>query len=98
MDRHKAGHGYKENSNVLLIPRSTVKSIIKNWQVFGTTGTGSGRPSKLDVNARRKLILEATKRPMTTLKELQDFMANVGGCVHVTTISKGMVAKKPIIM
>ena len=90
------------------MPRSTVKSIIKKWKVFGTTQTlpGSGRHSKLDERARRKLVREATKRPTATLKQLQEFMTKSGHCVHVTTISQilhkcglyGRVArKKPLL-
>ncbi|KAJ8401237.1 hypothetical protein AAFF_G00388190 [Aldrovandia affinis] len=57
-----------------------VKTIIKKWKVHGTIKTlpRSGRPSKLDDRARRRLIREATKRPMATMKELQDFMAKSG--------------------
>ena len=63
--------------------------MIKKWKVYGTTKTlpRSGRPSKLDDPARRRLISEATKRPMEILKELQAFVAKTGHCVHVTTIS-----------
>ncbi|XP_039659923.1 protein myomaker isoform X2 [Perca fluviatilis] len=80
----------KKCSKALSVPRSTVKSIIKKWKVFGTTQTlpGSGRRSKLDERARRKLVREATKRPTATLKQLQEFMTKSGHCVHVTTISQ----------
>uniref|UniRef100_A0AAY5L4C4 Transposase Tc1-like domain-containing protein n=1 Tax=Esox lucius TaxID=8010 RepID=A0AAY5L4C4_ESOLU len=103
VDRHKSG-----DSKALSMSRSIVKSIIKKWKVFGTTKTlpGSGRRSKLDERARRKLVREATKRPTATLKQLQDFMTKSGHCVHVTTISQilhkcglyGRVArKKPLL-
>ena len=42
--------------------------------------------SKLDDQARRRLIREAIKRPMTTLKELHAVMVKTGHCVHVATI------------
>ncbi len=77
---------------------------IKKWKVFGTTQTlpGSGRCSKLDERARRKLVREATKRPTATLKQLQEFMTKSGHCVHVTTISQilhkcGLYGKKPLL-
>lgn len=56
--------------------------------MFGTTRTlsGSGHPSKLDARARSKLLIGAIKRPMATVKELQDFKAKIGNCVHGTTI------------
>ena len=61
------------------IPWSTGKTIIKKWKVYGTTKTlpRSGRPSKLDDPASRRLIREGTKRPMATLRELQTFMARL---------------------
>lgn len=102
--RHKLGEGYKKISKALAIPLSTIQSIIKTWKAYGTTNTlpRSGRPSKLDDRARRKLIREATKRPKATLKDLQVFMAGTGLSVHVTTISQvlhkaglyGRVARK----
>ena len=89
------------------IPWSTVKIIIKKWHAYGTTKTlpRSGRPSKLDDLARRRVIREVSNRPMATLKVLHAFMARTGHCVHVTTISKAfhksglygrVVRKKPL--
>jgi len=76
-----------DKSVALSVPRSTVKSIIKKWKVFGTTQTlpGSGHHSKLDERARTTLARAATKRPTATLKQLQEFMTKSGHCVHVTT-------------
>ena len=73
LERHTSGDGYKKNiSKALNIPWSTVNTIIKKWKPYGTTKTLPilGRPSKMDDQARRRLIREATKRPMATLKEL----------------------------
>ena len=85
VERHRSGNGYENISKALNIPGCTVKTIIKKWKAYGTTNTlpRSGRPSKLDDKARRRLIREATKRPMATLKELHPFMAKTGHCVHV---------------
>ena len=65
---------------------------MKKWKVYGTTKTlpRSGRSSKLDDQARRRLIREATKSPMATSKELHAFMAKTGHSVHVTTISQAL--------
>ena len=90
------------------IPWSTVKTIIKKWKVYGTTKIlpRTGHPSKLDDQVRRRLIREATKRPMAALKELQAFIAKTGHCVHVTTISQalhksglsgGVARRKPLL-
>ena len=38
----------------------------------------AGRPHRLSDFARRKLVREATKTPMTTLKELQASAAEMG--------------------
>ena len=86
-----SGDGNKNISKALNIPWSTVKAIIK-WKAYGTTKTlpRSGRLSKLDDQAKRRLMREATKRPEATLKELQVFMAKTGHCVHVTTISQAL--------
>ena len=80
VERHRSGNGYNYFSKALNIPWSTVKTVIKKWKVYDTTKTlpRSGRPSKLDDQARRILIGKATKRPMETLKELQAFMAKPG--------------------
>ena len=73
VERHRSGEGYKKISKALNIPWSTVKSIIKKWKVYGTTQNllRAGRPPKLSSQVRRALVREASKRPMTTLKDLQ---------------------------
>ena len=90
--RDRSGDGHKNISKALNIPWSTVKTIIKKWKVYGTTKTlpRSGHLTKIDDQARRRLIRETTKRPMATLKELHDFMVNNGHCVHVKTISQAL--------
>ena len=74
------------------IPWSTINTIIKKWKAYGTTKTlaRSGHPSKLADQGRKRLIKEATKRPMATLKEIQDIMAKTGHCVHVKTIYQAL--------
>ncbi|CAB1438003.1 unnamed protein product, partial [Pleuronectes platessa] len=57
----------------------TIKSIIRKWKEYGTTANlpRGGRPPKLKSRTRRKLIREATRRPMVTLEELQRSTAEV---------------------
>ena len=76
----------------MTIPWFTIKTIIKKWKAYGTIKTlpRSGHPSKLVDQGRRRLIREATKRPLATLKELHAFMAKAAHCVHVTTISQAL--------
>ncbi|MBN3272993.1 TCB1 transposase, partial [Polyodon spathula] len=90
VERHRSGEGYKKTSNALNISWSTVKSIIKKWKVYGTTPNmlKAGCPLKLSSCVRRALIREATKRPMTILKDLQRSMAEMGETVHVSIIAE----------
>lgn len=46
----------------------------------------TGHPSKNDEEITRKLVGEAAKRPVETLKELQEVLARSGCVLHVTTI------------
>jgi transposase len=70
--KYRSGVGYKKISKTFNIPWSTNKSIIKKCKEYGTTINlpREGRPPKLTDQARRALIRE-TKRPKTTLTELQ---------------------------
>ncbi|CAB1454246.1 unnamed protein product [Pleuronectes platessa] len=80
----------EDRGRALNISLSTIKSIIRKWKEYGTTANlpRGGRPPKLKSRTRRKLIREATRRPMVTLEELQRSTAEVGESVHRTTISR----------
>uniref|UniRef100_A0AAY5KKQ0 Transposase Tc1-like domain-containing protein n=1 Tax=Esox lucius TaxID=8010 RepID=A0AAY5KKQ0_ESOLU len=90
VEKCKAGFGYKNISQALNIPRSTVQAIILKWKEYQTTANlrRPGRPSKLSAHTSRRLIRDAAKRPMITLDELQRSTAEVGDSVHRTTISR----------
>uniref|UniRef100_A0A8C7CPD7 Coatomer subunit zeta n=1 Tax=Oncorhynchus kisutch TaxID=8019 RepID=A0A8C7CPD7_ONCKI len=49
VEKYRSGLGYKKISEPLNIPRSTIKSIIKQWKEYGTTTNlpREGRPPKL---------------------------------------------------
>ena len=70
-------------SKALNIPWNSVKSIIKKWKEYGTCVNlpRVGRPHKLSDRARRRLVREATKTRMTTLKEFQASAAEMGECI-----------------
>lgn len=53
VERHKLGKSYKKIYKALAVPVRPVQSIIKKWNVYGTTYTlsRSGCPSKLDDRA-----------------------------------------------
>ncbi|XP_076853445.1 uncharacterized protein LOC143508669 [Brachyhypopomus gauderio] len=108
VEKYKSGLGYKKISKSLMIPQSTIKSIIIKWKEHGTTTNlpREGRPPKLSARSRRALIREAAQRPKVTLKELQSSQAETGVSVHMTTIIRtlhraglyGRVArKKPLL-
>ena len=91
IEKYKSGEGYKKMSKALNIPWNSVKSIIKKWKEYGTCVNlpRAGRPHKLSDRARRRLVREATKTPMTTLKELQASAAEMGETLHTTTFPPG---------
>ena len=88
----RSGEGYKTISRVLKVPKSTVSSIIRKWKEYGTTQTlpRAGCPTKLSNWARRTLVREVTKNPMTTLTELQSSLAEMGEPVRRTTVSAAL--------
>ena len=90
IEKYKSGEGYKKMSKALNIPWNSVKSIIKKWKVYSTCVNlaRAGRPHKLSDRARRRLVREATKTPMTTLKELQASAAEMGETLHTTTFAR----------
>ena len=77
VEKYKSGLGIQKISKSLMIPRSTIKSIITKWKEHGTTVNlpRDGRPPKLMDRARRALIREAAQRPKVTLEELQSSTA-----------------------
>jgi transposase len=83
-------HGWViEKYQILNIPQSTIKSIIKKLKDYGTTTNlpREGRPPKPTDQAKRAFIREATKIPKTTLKELQSSTVEIGVSLHRTTKS-----------
>jgi transposase len=108
LEKYRLELGYKKISDTLIIPQSTIKSIINKWKEYGTTTNllREGRPPKLTEQARRALIREATKRPKITQKELRSSTAEIGTSVHRTTLSRTLhkaglygrvVRKKPLL-
>ena len=74
----------KKISQALKISPSTVQSIIRKRKEYGKTTNlpRHGHPPKLIGQARRALIIEAARRPMATLEELQRSTALVRESVH----------------
>ena len=108
VEKHRSGEGYNKISKSLIIPLSTVKSIMKKWKTYHTTQTlpRSGHPSKLSSRPSRKLVQDVSVNPTITLKDLHGSMSEMGVSVHQSTISRslhkadlhGQVArKKPLL-
>ena len=89
VEKHRSGEGYKKISKLLIIPLSTVKSIIKKWKMYHTTQTlpRSSRTSKLSSQASRKLVQDVTVNPKMTLKDLQGSTSEMRVSVHQSTTS-----------
>ena len=85
IEKYKSGEGYKKMSKALNIPWSSVQTILKKWKECVNLPR-AGRPHKLSDRARRRLVREATKTPITTLKELQASAAEMGEILHTTTV------------
>lgn len=60
---HKSGSGYKKIAKQLIMPVSTVQTIIKKWKTRGTTDIKprSGRPSKISPTTARKMVRDVKK-------------------------------------
>src|SRR4029434_6551795 len=99
IEKYNAAEGYKKMSKALNIPWSSVQTILKKWKECVNLPR-AGRPHKLSDRARRRLVREATKTPMTTLKELQASAAKMGETVaRVLHQSKlyGRAKRKPLL-
>ncbi|XP_078288027.1 uncharacterized protein LOC144612325 [Rhinoraja longicauda] len=89
VSRHRSGEGYKTVSARFQVPRSPVAAVILKWKKLGTTRTlhRVGRPAKLSNWGRMALVMQVTKNPMVTLKELQSSSVKMGETSRRTTIS-----------
>ncbi|XP_073453012.1 uncharacterized protein [Aquarana catesbeiana] len=70
---YQSAEGYKRISKALDIPWNTV---FIEWRKYDTTVTllRTGHSSKIYKKTRRKLVREAAKRPIATIKELQEYL------------------------
>ncbi|KAG2459777.1 TCB1 transposase, partial [Polypterus senegalus] len=85
VSKHKSREGYRKISAALMVPMSTVASIIRKWKKFETTR--GLMPSKLSDRGRRALVREVIKNSMVTLSELQRSSVERGEPSRRTTIS-----------
>lgn len=90
IDFHKSGNSYGEISKRLSIPRSTVQSVIKKFNVFGSTETlpGRGRKRKLSPRSARKICREVDTNPRVELSDIGRMLEAQGTSVSTRTIQR----------
>ena len=88
--------GLQKVTNTLLIPQTTIKSIITKWKEYGNTTNlpCEGFPPRLTGWIRRALIREETKRSNVSLKRLESSTEETGVSVQRNTNFKLYVPQK----
>lgn len=89
---HKSGSGYKKIAKQLIMPVSTVQTIIKKWKTRGTTDIKprSGRPSKISPTTARKIVRDVKKTPRLTSQEIQQSLKESHVEVSSSTVRRHM--------
>ena len=87
---HKSEEGYKKITQQFDVNVSTVRQIVYKWRYFKTTTTllQSGRPRKISSRTARQLVVEVSKNPRVTSRELQSSLARDDIHVHRSTIQR----------
>ncbi|XP_062914937.1 uncharacterized protein LOC134351933 [Mobula hypostoma] len=90
IDAHKAGEGYKKIAKRFQVAVSSVRNVIKKWQLTGTVEVKlrSGRPRKLSERTVRIIARKANENPRLTAKDLQEDLADSGVVVHCSTVQR----------
>ena len=90
VELYKTGKGYKKISKELLMPVSTVQTVINKWKIRGSVKTKppSGRPTKISATTARKIVRDAKKNPQITSAEIQDSLKTSGVAVSRCTIRR----------
>ncbi|KAJ8353635.1 hypothetical protein SKAU_G00212020 [Synaphobranchus kaupii] len=90
IDAHKAGEGYKKMAKCIQVAVSSVRNIIKKWQLTGSVEVKlrSGRPRKLSERTTRRIVRKANQNPRLTAKDLQEDLAGFGVVVHCSTVQQ----------
>ena len=90
IDHHNRGMGYWKISDVLEIPISMIRAIIRKWKKHGLTTDlpRKGRPRKVSERAARSIVRKVMHKPFTTRGELQKELQAAGTKVSKDTISR----------
>uniref|UniRef100_A0AAY5L8W8 Transposase Tc1-like domain-containing protein n=1 Tax=Esox lucius TaxID=8010 RepID=A0AAY5L8W8_ESOLU len=90
MELHKDGKGSKKKSKALQMPVSTVQSLIKKWNIWGSLDTKprSGKPRKISAKTARRIVWDTKKNPQVTSGEIQAALEKDGVVVSRSTIRR----------
>jgi len=93
--KHKEGFGYRNISNVLNIPVSTIGAIVRKWKKCGSTHDlqRTGRPLKISPRSSKWIARKVQQNPFTTRGELQKDLEKAGTSVSKDTISRNLNSK-----
>ena len=90
IDHHNRGMGYRRISDMLKIPISTIRAIMRKWKEHGLTSDlpRKGRPRKVSERAARSTVRNVMHKPFTTRGELQKELQAAGTKVSKDKISR----------
>ncbi|CAJ0941357.1 unnamed protein product [Ranitomeya imitator] len=89
VEAHKAGEGCKKIAKHFQVSLSSVRNVMKKWQLTGPLEVKirSGRPSKISVRAAHRIARDANQNPHLTEKDLQKYLVDSGVvtcyCTHI---------------
>lgn len=102
IDLHKSRNSYGDIARRLVIPRSTVQSVVKKFRQYGTTENlpGRGAKPKMSQKTLRKVCREATMNPRIILTDVKEMLKMQGTSVSVRTIQRqlqksGLPGRRP---
>lgn len=88
--RQKDKIGYAAIGQRFGIPKSTVRGIVKRYEVRGTIDSSprSGRPSQMTDRTRRRCLQEVKRNPRITADDLRNQLQDAGVKVSNTTVKR----------
>ncbi|KAG5274113.1 hypothetical protein AALO_G00159320 [Alosa alosa] len=90
INAHKAGEGYKKLAKRFQLAASSVRNVIKKWQLTGMVDAQMrpGRPRKLSETTAGKVAGEANQKPCFDIKDLQEDLTDLVNTPTLQTISQ----------
>lgn len=105
MPAHKAGEGYEKIAKCFQVPISSVRNVIKKWQLTGTVVVKI-RSGKISESTVHRIAKKASRNTCLTAKDLQEDLADSGVVVHCSTVQRHLhkyglhrrvIKRKPIL-